>query len=169
MPDGRLERMILMKKLLIACLGAAALLAFTACGSSAPVKDAVSASTDEQIADMTFEKAAGTYELTAVNAGKSDAIAVDSYTTNVLVLTEDGSYTLTVVAGTHSEHLDGSYTLSTDGALTLLDGSGEPLYLASVGEKAVCDGEKIVASGSLGTQGSIVMEYTKDGTEEEAE
>lgn len=158
-----------MKKLLIALLGAAALLAFSACGSSAPVKDAVSASTDGQIADMTVEKAAGTYELSAVSAGKNSAVTVDSYTTNVLMLESDGSFVLTVVAGTHSEHIDGAYSVSADGVISLLDPSDEPLVLASDGEKIVCNGQKLVVSGTLGTQGSITLEYTKDDTDANAE
>lgn len=146
-----------MKKLLFALIGAAALFTFASCGSSAPVKDAMSASTGEQIEDMTLEKAAGTYELTAVEAGKNSMLTLDSYTTNVLVLEADGTYALTVEADTHAEHKDGTYSITTDGEVTF----AQDVYLASAGERVVCNGEKLVASGTLGTQMSITLEYTK--------
>lgn len=154
-----------MKKILFALIGAAALFTFASCGSSVPVQDAMSASTGEQIEDMTLEKAAGTYELSAVEAGKNSMLTLDSYTTNVLVLEADGTYALTVEAGTHAEHKDGTYSISANGEVTFAD----DMHLASAGEKVVCNGEKLVASGALGSQMSLAMEYTKTADTSSAE
>ena len=154
-----------MKKLFLLVLAALAAATFSACGSSAPVNDAVSASAGENIENMSFEAASGTYVLTDMTKiGKDSQITKDSYLENTLVLTNDGSYTLTVAdqSGKHDQTVEGTYEITPDGVITL---DGGESALAAKGEKITCNGEKVVASGALGTQLKISMVYEKQSAD----
>lgn len=149
-----------MKKLILAVIAAAAAVTLAACGSAAPVQQAVTASAGENIENMSKEAAAGTYVLSEMTEiGKDDKITKDSYAENTLVLTEDGKYTLTVTAGEHSDEKTGGYEITSDGIVTL---DGGEAALVAKGEKITCNGEKLVASGILGTQLRVNMVYIKE-------
>ena len=152
-----------MKKLLLAIIAAAAAVTMAACGSSAPVKDAVSAATGTSIENMSLTAAAGSYSLTALTVSKGDALTKDSYTENTLTLDESGAFTLKAVAEYSSTDISGTFEVTDAGVLTL---DGGKTHLIADGEKIVCDGEKIVASGILGAV-NVTMEYTKDGVKPE--
>lgn len=154
-----------MKKLLLALIAAAAAVTFAACGSSAPVNDAVNAATGTSIENMTPSAAAGVYVLTNVTTSGGDALTKDSYTENTLTLEEDGSFTLKVVAEEAANEISGKFDVTDAGILTL---DGGETNLVAKGEKLSCDGETITAVGSLGRV-SVTMEYTKGGKDEKIE
>lgn len=154
-----------MKKLLLALIAAATAVTFAACGSSAPVKDAVNDATNETIENMTAEAAAGTYTLRAVkNTNKETKLSLEAFDTNELTLQSDGTFVLTVAAaGEEPTECKGTFDVTASGVLTFTaeDEAGS-VYLIAKGEKVNCDGERITVSGLLGND-TVTMEYTKDG------
>ena len=155
-----------MKKLLLALIAAATAVTFAACGSSAPVKDAVNDATSTTIENMTAEAAAGAYTLRAVkNTNKETKLSLASFDTNELTLQSDGTFLLTVAAaGEEPIECKGTFDVTASGALTFNGENETGVYLIAKGEKALCDGERITVSGLLGND-TVTMEYTKDGVE----
>ena len=155
-----------MKKLLLALIAAATAVTFAACGSSAPVKDAVNDATSTTIENMTAEAAAGAYTLRAVkNTNKETKLSLASFDTNALTLQSDGTFLLTVAAaGEEPIECKGTFDVTASGALTFNGENETGVYLIAKGEKALCDGERITVSGLLGND-TVTMEYTKDGVE----
>ena len=155
-----------MKKLLLALIAAATAVTFAACGSSAPVKDAVNDATSTTIENMTAEAAAGAYTLRAVkNTNKETKLSLASFDTNALTLQSDGTFLLTVAAaGEEPIECKGTFDVTASGALTFNGENETGVYLIAKGEKTLCDGERITVSGLLGND-TVTMEYTKDGVE----
>lgn len=155
-----------MKKLLLALIAAATAVTFAACGSSAPVKDAVNDATSTTIENMTAEAAAGAYTLRAVkNTNKETKLSLASFDTNELTLQSDGTFLLTVAAaGEEPIECKGTFDVTASGALTFNGENETGVYLIAKGEKVLCDGERITVSGLLGND-TVTMEYTKDGVE----
>lgn len=150
----------MMKKAILAAIAVLTAAMLCACGSPIPAKEAVSASTDAHIENMSAEAAAGNYALSNMSAiGNDNPITKDSYTENTLTLTADGTFTFRAVAGEQGVVETGTFTVTPDGvvALTVND---EPFYLVSSTEKILCDGKTVSVVGSLGARASVTMNYT---------
>ena len=146
-----------MKKLIMLAVAAIAVATLTACGNASPVNEAVNASKAEKIEGMTLAAAAGTYTLDGMTYGRNNEITAEDYAENVIILGENGEFTLKVVSGEQTEVKEGTYTVADNGTV-VIDGAD----IASSEETVICNGSKITVSGNLGTQISIGMIYTKN-------
>lgn len=146
-----------MKKIIILAVAAIAAATLTACGNASPVNEAVNASKAEKIEGMTLAAAAGTYTLDQMTYGRNNEIKAEDYEENVIILGENGEFTLKVTTGGKSEAVSGTYTVADNGAITI-----EGADIAAADESVICNGSKLTVSGNLGTQISVGMIYTKN-------
>ncbi len=149
-----------MKKLIIAVIIAAIATTFASCGNATQVNQAVNASKQEKIENMTYAAAAGEYTLSQMSdIGKEDKINAQSYSENTITLSEDGLMTLTVrLADSDAEEKQVfEYEITQDGIITLASGNA----VAAVGEQIICNGKTLVFSGNLGAQLTVSMIYER--------
>lgn len=151
-----------MKKIIITAIAAMTALMLASCGNATQVNQAVNASKQEKIENMTYTAAAGEYKLAQMSEiGKSeDKISLSSFAENKIILSEDGVMTLNVkLADSETEEKQVfDYKISQDGIITLEDGNA----VAASGEQIICNGKILVFSGNLGAQITLNMIYEKD-------
>lgn len=157
-----------MKKIIIAAIAAFAAAALTACGSSSAVnQNTVEPSVKKKASyEMTSEKAAGKYELTAMDEFGSGDIktSIDSYSENTLTLAADGTFAFAAQSGENRTEYSGTYEISADGTVKFSD----DFHIAAKDETVVCDGEKLSADGTLGKL-AFTMNYEKADESENEE
>lgn len=152
----------LMKKVIALAIAAVCISLLCACGNSSEVNNTVNNAKKEKIENMTAAVAAGTYtlsDMTDIGADKTNLINEEFYTENTIILTENGEYTLNVVAGDENVNKTGRYEITSDGFVTLDDGE---TYIAAKDEEALCNGETLIFAGRLGTQIQVNLVYKKN-------
>lgn len=150
-----------MKKIIITAIVAISALMLASCGNATQVNQAVNASKQEKIENMTYTAAAGKYTLKQMSEiGKSeDKISLSDFSENTLTLSEDGVMTLYVkLAEAETEEKQVfEYKIADNGIITLEEGNA----VAAIGEQIICNGKTIVFSGNLGAQITLNMIYEK--------
>lgn len=149
-----------MKKVILCAMAVVAAATMCSCGNPTTVNQAVNAAKQEKIENMSYEKAAGIYNLTDmsdIGKDKADLINEEFYDVNTLTLTDSGEFVLNIAIGENEEETNGTYTITENGVVTFEEGK----FIASKGETVTCNGSKIIIQGKLGAQVAASMVYEK--------